>query len=116
MRTTKDEQKQIADTILMQLIQHRNTGRLAAMLGASNFYFDENEQENVYVRFKFKGSRKFNTVRITLNAMDLYDVEYIKSSVVQYQLVDKVITKSEGLYADMLKSDFEQTTGLYLSL
>ena len=48
-------------------------GRIKAMVGACNFGTNGND-----VSFRFKGSKKANHIKITLNGMDLYDVEFIK--------------------------------------
>jgi hypothetical protein len=61
---------------------------------------------------KFKGSKVANYLKITLTAMDLYDVEFGKIWGVNYKVVKKV----EGYYNDMLVRLFEETTGLYTKL
>ncbi len=62
--------------------------------------------------FKIRGSRKVSHIRIVLNAMDLYDVEYIKIRGTSY----KVVATDNGLYFDMLHKSIETNTGLYTSL
>ena len=97
--------QEIATTILNQL---GGFGRLNAMLGIKDLFAVENG-----VRFKIKvRGAKANYIKITLNSLDLYDVELGKLWGSKY----KVIKKAESIYADMLKDLIEDTTGCYLSL
>ena len=60
----------IANTILNQL----GGNRFVAMTGAKNFVALENG-----IRFKIgRNKSKANTVKITVNGLDLYDIEFIK--------------------------------------
>jgi len=103
MSTTTD--KQVAQTILQQLGGQR---RLKTFVGAKDFLL----LEGGGVTFKFKGSRKVNYVRIRLNGMDLYDLEFVKAHGVNI----KVVEEETNVYADQLVTFFEKHTGLYLSL
>lgn len=101
---------QIANEIIRQM---GGTGRIAAMTGAKNFVAIENG-----VQFKIgKNSKSINTVKITLNAMDLYDVEYSRVAKKRgsYEYVNTVKASEDGIYNDMLKESFERNTGMYLS-
>lgn len=103
---------EMAITTLNQLTNSNNgTGRLSAMIGAKNFARDE---KNYTIGFKFsaKAKNKANYCRIKLNALDLYDVEFINIR----GLNIRTVSTHNDLYADMLKSTFEAETGLYLSL
>lgn len=103
---------EMAQITLNQLTNSSNGGnRLVAMIGAKNFVRDE---KNYTIGFKFaaKATNKANYCRIKLNAMDLYDVEFISIRGVNV----KTISTHNGLYADMLKGTFEDETGLRLSL
>ena len=64
------------------------------------------------VTFRVKGSRKVNYVKITLNGMDTYDIEYGKIHGFNF----KVVSTSEGVYNDGLRQSIEINTGLYTSL
>lgn len=112
MTYTTEEAREVARTIVNQLTRSNNGyGRLEVMLGATNFHFST---EHAYVGFKFKMCRKFNYCRITLNARDLYDVEFMK---INTRTLETTRTEEHtDMYADGLKDLFEQTTGLYLSL
>lgn len=82
--------------------------RFIMMTGAKNLGATSNG-----LVFKVMGNaKKVNHVRITLNALDLYDVEYLSITKKAY----KTISESKGIYDDMLRKDFETNTGLYTSL
>ena len=103
---------EMAKTTLDQLTNSNNgTGRLSAMIGAKNFGRDE-ANCSIGFRFTAKAKNKANYCRIKLNAMDLYDVEFISIKGANV----KTVGAFNGLYADILKSTFEAETGLYLSL
>ncbi|MCD6056307.1 MAG: hypothetical protein K0R12_1269 [Gammaproteobacteria bacterium] len=64
------------------------------------------------VIFHLKGVfNKVSVIDVTLNSMDLYDVKYF-GSFNRKTLDRKLITQSDGIYFDMLQSDFTSTTGL----
>jgi hypothetical protein len=92
----------VASEILRQL----GGNKFLVMTGAT-CYSDKN---TLIVRFK--GSKISNIVYITLNAMDTYDLKFGKFRSLQV----KTIKEFEGIYNDMLRSIFEQTTGLRTSL
>ena len=96
---------QVAKTILEQMGGMR---RLALMVGAKNFVGGENR-----VSFKIGtgAKNKINAVRVTLNARDLYDVEFLRIWGTKVKTVEKV----EDAYCDMLVDLFESETGFYLS-
>jgi hypothetical protein len=94
----------IAKTILNQM---GGINRISAMTGAFNFLEGKNE-----VRFKFKGSKKANHVRVQLDADDTYTVTFSKIRGLKFAEV----AKFSGIYNDGLIDLFERTTELYLSL
>ena len=59
---------------------------------------------------RFNNTKEF--CRITLNGMDLYDMQFFKSKGID--LIE--IHKKEGLYNDMLQSTFTEVTKLYTKL
>lgn len=93
----------IASVILAQM----GNNKLVAMIGANGFLNLENG-----LQFKFKGCKKANCVRITLEAQDLYTVEFFKIKGFDVASVSKHV----GLYDVALKPTFERFTGLALSL
>ena len=80
--------------------------RLSAMIGAHTFIARPDG-----VSFKIKNP-KINYIKITVNGMDLFDVEFGKIRGMDY----KVVAKEEGLYNNMLKEAIEKQTGMYLTL
>jgi len=94
------------ETILNQM---GGQNRIIAMTGAYHFAYSDEKQS---LRFRFKGSQKTNYVRITLNSLDLYDIEFKKIWGMKCKDVETV----NGVLWDQLKPIFEETTGLYLSL
>jgi len=91
-----------------EVIKQLGGGRFIAMTGAKDFFLGPKG-----VVFKIgRNSKGVNYVRINLNSMDTYDVEFL--SVRNYK--EKVKSKAKGIYADMLRDAFEQHTGLRTSL
>jgi hypothetical protein len=92
---------EVAETILEQL----GGSRISHFLGVKQFLKDDNS-----LMFRFKGSRHSNYCKITLNGMDLYDIDFIKIHGKNAPIVDRF----ENIYNDQLVSTFEQTTKLFL--
>lgn len=80
------------------------------MLGASNYMYSEKEPN--WLSFRIKGSPKVNYIKITLNGLDLYDMEFGKIHGMNY----KVVAKESDCYCDMLCKMIEKNTGLLTSL
>ena len=100
--------KTIAITILKQL----GGNKFIAMTGANKFY-----AENNGMGFALPGGGGFcrngiNYVKITLNSMDTYDMEFKR--IRGTKITD--VAKHEGIYNDMLQSTFTSETGLYTNL
>jgi hypothetical protein len=93
----------VAEIILKQL---GGAGRLNAMTGAYNFRDLGNG-----LSFKIKNQRA-NYIKITLNGMDLYDLEVGRTRGTTY----KVVASHDNVYFDQLKPLIEKATGMYLSL
>ena len=100
---TNEEAKTIAGTILKQL----GGNKFIAMTGAHSFSYDKNGT----MVLKFKGSKTFNGLRISLNSIDTYDMTFIKIRNLKFS--KKEIS---GVYNDQLQSIFEEETGLYTHL
>lgn len=94
---------QIAKTILMQL---GGSNRLQMFTGAYNFVAVPNG-----VSFRIK-NRSVNYVKIVLNAMDTYDIEFGRISGVNY----KIVKELSGIYNDQLVEIFTRYTGMVLRL
>lgn len=98
-----------ASTLLRQL---GGQARLVAMIGAKDFIRNVEEDGTPSLSFKFKGSPKANYARIALEGDDTYALKLFR--IRGYDAVP--VREVSGLYADGLRSVFEQATGLYLSL
>ncbi len=109
MTSSIEEKIQITNTIINQM---GGLGRLAAMVGASNF--SSLTGLDLGVSFHFKGSRKANICQVTLLPSDTYKFELFKFN--RRTLDCPVVYELEGVYDDMLKPIFEEQTGLCLSL
>lgn len=97
---------EIANTVIQQL---GGTGKLVMMVGAWNFIVGDNS-----ISFRFKGSQVANYVKIILDALDTYNVEF-KLVNTQSGICEEK-EKFSMIYNDMLVNTFEEYTGLYLSL
>lgn len=106
---TKDEARQIAETIFAQL---GGTRRLSMMAGCKNFAFDSSATEPSASFRIGRNANGVNYCKITLTSDDLYRVEFKR--IHGTKITDKGTT--DGAYADMLVELFERTTGMYLSL
>ena len=97
---------EVANIIIQQL---GGQGRLRAMLGAKNFVASPNS-----VSFQFPNPQRTlpNHIKITLNGLDLYDIEFGRTK--KYEVISKVSKKD--IYAESMKEVIENTIQLYLSL
>jgi hypothetical protein len=105
-QTTQEYDSFYAGEILRQL----GGNRFIAMTGAKNFARDDTKQMIVF-RIE-RNAAGINYVRITLNSMDLYDMEFI--SMRKFEM--KIKSHAEGLYSDSLESTFTEHTGMYTRL
>ena len=91
-----------------EVIAQLGGGRFIAMTGAKDFFIGPKG-----VVFKIEKKKKnVNYVRINLNSMDTYDVEFLQVR----KFKEKVKSTANGVYADTLRGAFEQHTGLRTSL
>ena len=101
------EAKRIAETILAQLGGHK----FGVMTGARNYRFDTDGS----LSFMLPGNR-INYVKITLNSLDLYDIDFRHTRRRRGFYEQTVISHHDNIYADMLRGIFEKETGLRTSL
>ena len=108
---TRDEQIQIANTIIQQLGGY---GRLKMMTGFKDHYAMESGLQFSISR----NHRQINKIRITLNSMDLYDMIFmsVRKKRNSWDFITTVKDEFNGVYADQLPELFEQATGMYLSI
>lgn len=97
----------MSDLIVPNTIKEQLGHKALYMLGAKNLAGAEN-----YLVFKISNCPKISHIRIKLNSLDLYDIEFLK---VRGNECSTVKTSS-NIYADDLHQTIEQATGLYLSL
>lgn len=95
----------VANTIARQ-IGHR----AFVMMGTRYKLGDERS-----LTFDVRGSRIVNKIRVTLNSMDLYDLEFWKVGRAPKFRVEVVDVRTD-VYFDALREVIERVTGLYLSL
>ena len=89
-------------------IRNQIGNRGLMMMGAKNLAGSENS-----LHFKVgRNSKGVTHVVVTLNGMDLYDVEFLSCRAG----TRKVKSEASGIYNDMLKDALEEGTGMYLSL
>jgi hypothetical protein len=96
-----DYRKEIAETILAQM---GGGHALRLMLGVGRFGFGENEKEEVFLSFQFKGCEKANYCTVYLTPLDVYRVEFCQNT-------EEVETFTD-VYADQLVTIFRGFTGL----
>lgn len=79
--------------------------RFIAMTGANGFVKGKDN-----ISFKVpKAMNGIKYVRISLNGMDTYDVEFLSRSL-------KLVKRVDGVYNDQLQDVFTENTGLYTRL
>jgi len=108
METSKTAQE-VAKTIAKQL----GGNRFNAMVGAYNHACGTDDKGNDFYSVRFRGSRKANYVKITLNVMDLYDLEFGKVSKKGYKPFANIVA---NIYFCDLQKTFTEVTGLNTSL
>lgn len=99
---TREESVRIATAICEQIGK-----RALFMLGVNQKIVDGNS-----LILHIRGSKAYNRIRITLNSMDLYDMEFYK--VHNYKTIREA--EEKGVYGDMLCRTIERHTGLRTSL
>lgn len=104
-RLSLDEARQIADTIRQQL----GGRKFEVMTGAHSFSFEPNG--TLMFKLPAKGLRGY-AVKISLNGLDLYDMEFIKLKR-NYEFERETV---ENVYDDQLRTVFTKHTGLDTSL
>lgn len=106
METVTKTDKTVAIEILKQL----GGNKFLVMTGAKNLTCDNNSMGFMLSSRITKNKSSF--VKITLNVMDTYDIEF--KSIRNFEV--KEISKIEGVYNDQLVAIFEKETGLATSL
>ena len=98
----------MTDLTVANTIRDQIGGRALTMMGAYHLAGSEDS-----LTFKFKGCRKLNTLKVTLDkATDTYRVQFGKLRKLNHDWVREF----DGVYVDMLHELIESETGLALSL
>ena len=95
----------VAKTILEQL----GGNKFRVMTGAKNFM---GFTDGLVMKIGMNSSNS-NYLKITLNSMDTYDMEFAK---VTRMGEKKSVTEYNNIYCDMLTDQFTSHTGMYTSL
>ena len=95
----------VAETILSQL----GGNKFRMMTGAKNLAGDEN---SLSMRIG-RNSSNSNYLKITLNAMDTYDMKFSR---VSPKGGERSVIEYNGVFNDMLDDMFTAHTGMYTSL
>lgn len=93
-------------TVSKTILQQLGGNRFVAMTGARNLTGHKNA-----LSFRIPGNmtkKGINWVKITLNPMDTYDLEFGRIRGMRYHCVDRI----DGIYDDMLPDSFRRVTGL----
>lgn len=95
-------------TVANEILNQLGNRRFSAMTGATNFVGSETA-----LTFKImRNEKKVTHVRITLNEVDLYDVEFINVRGLNYKTLETV----NNVYAENLRNVFTANTGLDTNL
>lgn len=98
--------KEVASIILQQL----GGNKFIAMTGARHFGTNGNDLAFTLPRYP---GLKINCVKITLNAMDTYDIDFLKvPPMSQCHKPVETIKRCEDIYNDQLQEVFTRYTGL----
>lgn len=108
MNDSQAQAIKVARTIFEQL----GGQRFAAMTGAKDLVTASGGRGLSFRLPSYMARKGINAVRITLEASDLYTVEFSKLRGQKFTPV----SKSEGIYADGLAAVFTTETGLFTAL
>ena len=105
-----ETQKQILSFDASLIVQQLGGNKFIVMTGAKNFVKDDSKK---MIAFKIgRNCKSVNHVRITLNSMDTYDMEFIRIRAGKLT----VVHTANNVYNDMLQDVFTEHTGLYTRL
>lgn len=116
--TLRKPKKVIKET--KQLLREFNAGEILKQLGGNKFIamtgaknFGQSQKEKT-ISFKIGGGAKngINHIRIKLNGMDTYDIDFIRIRGTKIN----VVHTQKHVYNDQLQQIFTQYTGMYTHL
>jgi len=101
-------------TSIARTIQQQIGHQALYMIGAKQFIMGHTESRDPYLQFRIgRNSKGVHIVKIALNQMDTYDVEF---SAVRKGPKHVILSTEEGIYNDMLIGSIERNTGMATSL
>jgi hypothetical protein len=98
----------MTDLTVANIIKDQLGGKALFMIGAKNF---SGTDDSLSFRIG-RNNKKINYIKITLNGLDQYDVEYGYIRAMKYTVREI----DSNLYVDMLHGSIERATGLYTHL
>ena len=93
--------------------------KFSLMTGAKNFGYSETKEGNTNLTFQIgRNKNSITHVSITLNGLDLYDIEFLKIRMIsrEARLERKVKASFQNVYCENLVETFENATELYARL
>ena len=96
-------------SVAREILNQRGGNKFRVMTGAKNFM---GFSEGLVMKIG-RNSSNSNYLKITLNSMDLYDMEFAKVSRMGEK---KSITEYNNVYNDSMVEVFEKHTGMYTKL
>ena len=96
-------------SVAKEILETLGGNKFRVMTGAKNFM----GFSNGLVMKIGRNSSNSNYLKITLNSIDLYDMEFAKVSRMGEK---KSVTEYSDVYNDMLSDVFEKHTGMYTKL
>lgn len=104
--------KQSNDAVALTILCQLGGNQFVAMTGARNMLvFPTGLKFSIPSHM---ANNKINTVQVTLNGDDLYDVDFLKVNM--QKQINTVVSAHRGIYCDQLRELFERETGLRTSL
>ena len=96
-------------TVAKMILEQLGGNKFRVMTGAKNFM---GFTDGLVMKIG-RNSSNSNYLKITLNSMDTYDMEFAK---VTRMGEKKSVTEYNNIYCDMLTDQFTSHTGMYTSL
>lgn len=100
------------DSTVQSIWRQLGGGKFAAMTGARALVAHDVKRGGISFKLPRFSGVKVNYVKIILNDLDLYEVEFGRI----YNNTYKVIAEHKDIYNDQLRELFERVTGLRTSL
>lgn len=97
-------------TVAHEILAQLGGNKFLAMTGAKNLI----DGGNYLTMTLPRAANGIKYVRVTLNSMDLYDVEFFKMKKKEFETV--TIALEENVYGDMLQKTFTEHTQLHTKL